>query len=154
MLSRINRLILIFLWFLLAFILVLPFSSPVRAETVTLTWDYGTTTGITGFKLYCTPTNGTWPGTPTATIPVASPKQANFTFTGRQWCTVRAYDATGESSNSNVLALLEGPTGLRVASLSVQFNPTREKVTIKAVITDVLTGEVLSEVSSDISPGG
>lgn len=134
-------------------LLLLAFPCLVGAAQVSAQWDYPAGTSITGFKLYCSTTSGTWPGTPTATTPAAT-KTANITFTGRTYCVVRAYDAVGESGDSNILALLEAPGNLRTASQSVQFDPATEKVAMTARIISLTTGQVLSEVTSEAGADG
>lgn len=117
------------------------------AAQANLQWDYGQTTGFSGFKGYCSATSGTWPATASFTTG-PTVKTAQVTYTGRVYCVVRAFDATGESADSNVLTFIERPTNLREASQSVSFDPSRERVAMRARIVDKETGEVLSEVTA------
>ena len=90
-----------------------------NAGSETLIWEYPTGTTITGFKGYCGTSAGQYSATPTWTV-AASSKTATVTFpAARQYCVVRAYDATGESGNSNEVTFLERPTNLHLTLLLV-----------------------------------
>lgn len=96
-----------------------------------LAWDYGATP-VTGFKLYCGTVSRTYAASPVATVN-ASVKTAAVTFPqGRQYCAVRAYDAAGESPDSNEVTFIDAPTlrlalidsgGRVVAVLGLAFEP-------------------------------
>lgn len=107
----------------LAFLLAL-LAFPAGAAQESFAWDYGTGT-ITGFKFYCSATAGSYPATPLATT-TAAVKQVTVTLpAGRQYCVVRAYDAAGESGNSNEVSVLERPSNLRVV-VSLVWDETRQ----------------------------
>ena len=103
-------------------LLALPASAAAAQET--FAWDYGAG-AITGFKFYCGTAPGAYGTTPLATT-TATVKQVTVTLpAGRQFCVVRAYDATGESGNSNEVSVLERPSNLRVV-VSLVWDDARQ----------------------------
>jgi hypothetical protein len=95
-----------------------------------LAWDYPAGTNITGFKGYCGAAKGVYGATPVWTVPAAN-KTVTITLPGgRQYCVVRAYDAEGESGNSNELALLERPGNLRTTIVVVRWDEENRRVTM------------------------
>jgi hypothetical protein len=93
-------------------------------------WDYPVGTNVTGFRGYCGAASGTYATAPAWTVPAAN-KTATVTLpAGRQYCVVRAYDALGESGNSNEVTLIERPGNLRVTVVTVRWDEENRRVTM------------------------
>ncbi len=102
---------------LLALAAAVALAQPAQAETIG--WDYGSTTGIVGFKLYCGDASGNHGTTPVATVSAAS-KTASVALpaASTKYCVVTAYTAAKESAKSNELRVdvaPDAPTNLRLA---------------------------------------
>lgn len=90
---------------ILALCLLIP--SFVRADSHTVIWDPVTlgadgqpVVGLLGYKLYMSLIAGTYGATPRATV-VENTTSITETLPGRYYLVVRAYNASGESANSN-----------------------------------------------------
>lgn len=90
---------------LLALLLLIPLS--VNADTLNVTWDVVTTgtdglpvVGLQGYKVYVSTTAGTYGTTPKATT-TSNATTITQVGAGKYYAVVRAYNAIGESANSN-----------------------------------------------------
>lgn len=85
-----------------------------HAGQESLAWDYTAGATVTGFKGYCGTVSGQYAAQPAWTVG-AQVRTVTATFpAGRQYCVVRAYDAAGESGNSNEVTFIERPGNLRL----------------------------------------
>jgi hypothetical protein len=94
---------------LLALILLFPLS--VRADNFNLTWDAVTlgtdgqpVVGLLGYKVYVSSTSGSY----TTVKATSATNTATITQigTGKYYAVVRAYNAVGESANSNEISFV------------------------------------------------
>lgn len=90
------------------------FTLPASAEQKNFEWDpvtqdiEGNTIAVTGYRLYLSNTTGAYPNP--AAITVATPTASvNVTAPGTYYAVVRAYNAVGESANSNEVSFVIAP---------------------------------------------
>lgn len=96
---------------LLAALLVFPFAA--FAGQTTLAWDYPTDANHTGFRVFCGRTAATISATPVADVGATLRTASVSLPNGRNYCVARAYDAVGESANSNAVTFIDRPTNMR-----------------------------------------
>lgn len=94
----------------LIFVLCLLIPSLVRADNFSVIWDPVTlgvdgspVVGLLGYKLYVSNTAGTYGATPEATV-TANTTTISRSAVGTYYAVVRAYNAAGESANSNEIS--------------------------------------------------
>ena len=94
----------------LIFALCLIIPSFVRADNFSVIWDPVTlgvdgnpVVGLLGYKLYVSNTAGTYGATPEATV-TGNTTTITKTTLGTYYAVVRAYNAIGESANSNEIS--------------------------------------------------
>lgn len=77
-------------------------------------FDYPAGATVTGFKLYCGTATKTYNAAPAATV-AGNVRAITATFpAGRQFCSLAAYDAAGDSPFSNEVTFIEAPGNLRL----------------------------------------
>jgi len=109
---------------ILALCLLIPALS--RADSFTVIWDQVTldvagqpVEGLLGYKLYVSTTTGTYGAIAEATV-TANTTTLTKDIVGTYYAVVRAYNATGESANSNEITFQvkpktpKAPTSFRV----------------------------------------
>jgi hypothetical protein len=91
-------------------LLLLP--SLATAEVYNLAWDYPASPSPIpdGFKTYCGDTSGNYSTTPLGAVgSTARAMQVTTPAGSTKWCVLRAFDAYGESANSNEIKLAVPP---------------------------------------------
>ena len=87
---------------------------PAFAEQKSFEWDAvtkdieGNTITVTGYRLYISNATGAYPNPAAATVATPS-ATVNVTAIGTYFAIVRAYNAVGESANSNEVSFIIAP---------------------------------------------
>ncbi len=90
------------------------FAIPASAEQKSFEWDpvtqdiEGNTISVSGYRLYLSNATGAYPNPAAATVATPS-ATVNVTAPGTYFAVVRAYNAVGESANSNEVSFVIAP---------------------------------------------
>lgn len=111
-----------------AFVVLAFLATLAHAGQESLAWDYPAGANVSGFKGYCGTASKQYAAAPAWTVAATARTVTATLPAGRVYCIVRAYDALGESGDSNEITLIERPTNLRVTIVTVKWDEENRRV--------------------------